>query len=448
MRLLPRPAVLDARAWRFPEPHQFTLDNGARVWLYDLPSQHVISAQVVLDVPVSAEPEALEGLATIALRTSDEGSIDHPGAELAELVEDLGAVYEGTAAQSATICRLEVPSLRFPASLDLLAEIITRPAYDSADVDRHVALRLAQIEQSMVRSSALVQLAFQRAIFDPACRAGRPTAGRVATVSAISRHDVADFHDRWWRPDGATIILAGALPADAEQMVASAFDAWQPTGEPAVHLPPAANPAGRQVWVVDRPGSVQADIQVGMMAPDRNDPRWAGLEVAACAVGGSFASRLNSVLREERGYTYGAHAGFRPLRDGGAFTVRTSCRTEVAAAATAEALHLLDVAADPLTDEEVADARTYLLGVAPLHYQTADAIADQAAALAGAAMPPEWMNTMQRQIAAISTEQASQAFAEVVRPEQLSVVLCGDADRLVDDLAAAGLAAEVVTLEP
>ena len=119
----------------------------------------------------------------------------------------------------------------------------------------------------------------------------------------------------------------------------------------------------------------------------------------------------------------------------------------MAAAATAEALRLLDVAAAPFNADEIADARTYLLGVAPLHFQTADAIADQASTLAGAGMPATWVNTHQRQVAAVSTEQVNRAFAEVVRPAQLSVVLCGDAGRLLNDLTSVGLEAEVVELE-
>lgn len=446
--LLPRPSVSLAHPWSFPEPRELTLDNGARVWLYDLPGQHVISGEVVLDAPVSCEPPELEGLATITVRTSDEGSLEHPGSQLAELVEDLGATYDGEATQSATHCRIEVPSTRLEAALALFTEIITRPALDTADVDRHVALRLAEIEQVMVRSASLVQLAFQKAVFDPQTRLGRPTAGHASSVGAIRGANVATFHRRWWRPDAATIILAGALPGNADELLTEAFGAWQPTGETTWHQPALPNPAAPVVWVVDRPDSVQADIQIGTVGPDRLDDRWAALEVAACAVGGSFGSRLNKVLREERGYTYGAHAGFRPLRAASTFAVRTSCRTEVAAAATTEALRLLDVLADPLTDTEVDDARAYLLGVAPLHFQTADTIVRQAAVLASAGMAPGWINQHQQRVESTTTEQASHAFAEVIRPDQMSIVLCGDAQRLVADLAAAGLDAQVVDLEP
>ena len=445
---LTRPGVAEATAWSFPEPRQLLLNNGARVWLYELPSQHVVSCQVVLGIPLSCEPTDREGVATIAVRASDEGSHDHPGAQLAELVEDLGAIYGGAAGQGSTVCRLEVPSNRLAPALDLLAEIITQPAFASADVDRLVALRLAEIEQSMVRSAALVQLATQRAIYDPSQRIGRPTAGQVAGVAAITRDDVVDFHDRWWRPQGATIILAGALPPNIDQLVADAFAGWTPGQQIPVHEATRDNPSGKVVWVVDRPDAVQANIQIGMLGPDRNDSRWAALELAATAIGGSFGSRLNTVLREERGFTYGVHAGFRPHRHRGAFGVHTSTRTEVAAAAVVEALQLLELSAAPLTDLEILDARSYLLGVAPLDFQTADAIADQAAALAGAGMSPGWINEHQAAINTITAEQAGQAFSEVVNPKLLSVVLCGNAAQLVTDLALVGLAAEVIEIEP
>ncbi len=161
----------------------------------------------------------------------------------------------------------------------------------------------------------------------------------------------------------------------------------------------------------------------------------------------AHSSRLNWVLREERGYTYGAHAAFRPLRGAGTFVVNTSCRTEVAAAATAEALNLLEVAADPLSRAEVDDARTYLLGIAPLHFQTADTIADQAATLAGAGMHAGWVNEHQARVSRTTTLEASEGFTQVVQPELINIVLCGDAERLLPDLADFGLDAEVVEVD-
>ncbi|WIY83788.1 pitrilysin family protein [Propionimicrobium sp. PCR01-08-3] len=442
-----RPIVGQAHPWSLTEPTEIALDNGARLWLYDLPGQYVISTQVVLDAPLSCEPAAKEGCATIAVNASDEGTLPHPGTALAEAVEDIGALYSGTARQSSTVCRMEAAATQLGPALRLLAEIITRPAYDTADIERHRALRLAEIEQTLARSSSVAQLGFQDAIFGRGTRVGRPAAGRVASVQAITRDDVAEFHDRWWRPDRATIIIAGELPAGVADLASDAFGGWAATGEKAEHETTGRNPQTPVIWVIDRPDAVQADLRIGSFGPDRRDPTWAALQVGACAIGGSFGSRVNRVLREERGYTYGAYAGFRPLRNAGSFVLQTSCRTEVSAAAARAAVDLLRVADAPFTDAEIVDAKNFLLGIAPLRFQTADAIADEASVLAGTGLAASWFNQQQAEIAAISAEQATSAFAGTVRPDQLSIVVCGDAEQLLDDLDAQGLAAEVVTIE-
>lgn len=434
-----RPAVADPNGWQFPTAREFTLDNGARVWAFDLPGQHVVSVDVVMDLPASCEPEDLEGLGTIVARTSDEGSTLHPGSALAEAVESLGAVYGAYARMSSTVAQIDVPATRLSPALDLLAEIIWNPSHDPADVDRHIDLRLAEIDQARVHPGSLVQLGLQRALLDPGSRIGRPTAGLPGTVESITREDVVRYHQRWWRPDGATIIVAGSLSDDIADVVAESMGAWEPGGRRPLHQRTRANRATGQVIVIDRPEAVQADIRIGMVGPDRNDPQWAALDVAACALGGSFSSRLNTVLREEKGYTYGAHASFHPYRDGGMFVMQTSCRTEVAADAVMEALRIADLAAAPFTEAEITDARNYLLGIAPLTFATADAIADQASAMAGAGMSPLWINAHQARIATIRADEASQAFIDRVDPSALTTVICGDAEQLVPALNARGL---------
>ncbi len=442
-----RPVVGPAHLWTLQAPREIQLDNGARLWLYDLPGQHVISAQVVIDAPLSCEPAPVEGCATIAVQASDEGSLPHPGPLLAEAVEDIGALFSGNARQSSTVCRMEVPVTQLKPALKLLAEIVTLPTFETTDIDRHRSLRLAEIEQMLARSSALAMLGFQKAIFDNSCRVGRPAGGRISTVSAIRRDDVAAFHDRWWRPGGATIILAGDLPADTAKLAENAFGSWAPGQEQPRHEITVKNPAAPVVWVIDRPGSVQADLRIGAFGPDRLHPQWAALQVASCAIGGSFGSRLNRVLREELGFTYGAGAGFRPLASHGSFVMQASCRTEVAVPAALAAVDLLTVADEPFTSDEVLDAKTFLLGIAPLRFQTAAAIADEASVLAGSGLESSWFNEQQAKISAVSASQASEAFIDTVRPEKLSLVLCGDAEQLIADFEAQGLSAEAVVIE-
>ncbi len=442
--LRPRPQVAKAQPWPFPAARQTVLDNGLNVWTFDLPGQLVISAELVIPVSLSAEPPAAEGVATIALRTSDEGSAAHPGPELARLVEQNGAVFGGHCFPSATICGLDAPVTRLAGALPLLAEIVREPAYAEPDVTRHVAARVSEIEQAHVNSSALASLAFRRAVFAADSRDSRPGGGDLATVRSLTADQVRQFHADHWTPQGATLVIAGDLPSHLDMLVADAFGGWRQSAVNTKDDPAVARAGERVVWVVDRPGAVQADVRIGCYGPDRSAPDWQQLQVAACAMGGSFGSRLNQTLREDRGYTYGANCAFAPLRHGGMFTMSASFRADVAARACAETLELMDVSRAAFTNEEISAAINYLVGVAPLRYDTAGPIASQAGALAAVGLDPKWITSHYRRIWEVTPEQAQQAFSARVRPDQLCVVVCGDAEQLVPELTAQGLAAAII----
>lgn len=442
-RLAPRPTVGPLQAWSFPTPTISTLPNGLRVWRYDLPGQHIAAAHLVLDVPLSIEPEGSEGIASMTLRTSDEGSLAHPGQMLAAALESTGAIFQGAADDSATQAVLHCPAGRLGAALPLLAEIVTQPAFDRADVERHVALRLGEIERAKANSAACASTAFRRSVFAAGTRAHEPHGGTTASVSAIDTEAVRDFHTRTWLPTNATLVIAGDLPTDTDQLIADCFSDWSGDAH-ATHVAPTASVGRRQVTIVDRPGSVQADVRIGALSIDRTHPDWAALQVAAGAVGGMFGSRLNTVLREERGYTYGAHAGFTARRSLSIFSAGASFRTEVTADAIVETLDLLNLAAEPLQDDEVRDAVNFLVGVAPLHFDTSEPIAIQAAALAGNAQPPTRFNELRDAMLNVSTEQATAAFAEHIDPASLHIAICGDASVLIPALAERGLDAEVI----
>lgn len=446
MSTLPeRPQVRPAETWLYPQPRTRTLDNGLQVWLFDLPGQHVVSVELVLDVPLSLEPPELEGVATMALRCSDEGTPAHPGETLVEALESCGAAYQGQAAASATICSLDVPSTRLAQALPLFAEIVRAPSLETSDVERHVALRLAEIEQQLVNPGSLAALAVRRLLFEDDQRESRPQGGRAATVRRVETTAVHDFHRRWWRPAGATLVVAGDLGEDVDAVVDACFADWQgaePRAQHTVALPAAPEALDEQgrrvVHLVDSPGTVQAEIRVTGLGVDRSNPNFGPLQVAATAMGGAFGSRLNLLLREERGYTYGAHFSVAPARMGGTWAVSTSVRNECAVEALGDTLACLQLDEDGFGIDEVADAVSYQVGIAPLRYDTAGAIAAQAATLAAAGWGPDFVNLHFARLAKVTPGSATSAYRSVVAPDRMHVVMVADAEALAPGLERAG----------
>ena len=435
---LPQPPVGPPGPWAFPTPARRRLDNGVEVVCYDLPGQYVISTHLVLDVPLAAEPRDLEGVATLCARALDEGTRRHPGEKFAELLENEGAGFGVEVSLSGLQAVLDVPVTHLEPAFALFAEAVTEPLLDDADVARHAQLRLGQIEQAYANSSEAATIAFRETIFDPDTRASRMSGGGPATVAAVDGAAARRFHTEHVGPAGATLVLAGDFgDQDPFALAQTFFGEW--ANDAQIRVPHEPNrAAARRRIVIDRPGAVQADVRWGAFGIDRLDPRWSPATVACYAVGGAFLSRLNAVLREEKGYTYGVRMALSPMRDHGSFAVAGSFRTDVVADALRLAPGLVDVAATPVTQAEVDDAVNFYAGISPLRYATADGVADQAGVLALMGLPEDYVTTDLATLRAVTPDAATAAYSSLVDVADLSLVVVGDADLIADPLRELG----------
>jgi zinc protease len=434
---LPRPAIAPAVVWAFPAPERARLSNGIELMIFDLPGQHVITAHLVLDVPLNAERRDLEGVATICARTLDEGTLRHNGEEFAELLETEGAGFGVDLSLSGTQIILDVPASHLDRALELFAEAVTEPSLADRDVNRHVQLRLAEIEQALANPSQAASIAFRAAVFSEGKRAARMNGGEPETVSQVTPEAVGEFHRDHFGPAGTTLILAGDFAGDPIAVAEHSLGWWTNDDQRQVMIEDPV-PATRRTVLIDKPGAVQADVRFGSFGIDRLDPRWSAISVASYAMGGAFLSRLNAVLREEKGYTYGVRMNFGPLRTGGSFAIQGSFRTEVVADALAVTRELINVDDAPFTDQEVNDAVAFFTGVSPLRYATAEGVADQAATQVLAGLPDDYVDRSLALLRSVTPEDATDAYRSIVHPEELTLVVVGDAERLADPIRALG----------
>jgi len=441
---LPQPPIAPPGPWSFPIGQHDQLSNGVEVITYPLPGQYVIAAHLITDLPLSAEDREREGVATICARALDEGTRSHPGETFAEHLETEGAGLGIEVSLAGLQTILDVPASHLAAALELFAEAVIEPELTDADVRRHVQLRLAEIEQARANSSQTANLEFRAAIFDPSSRASRMNGGEPETLTGLTPDAVRAFHAGGFGPRGATLIMAGDFADDPVELAEATLGRWQ---NPHQSHPaqPRIGPAQQKSILVHRPGAVQADVRLGGFGIDRLDPRWPGISVASYAVGGAFLSRLNAVLREEKGYTYGVRMQFSPLRRGGSYAVQGSFRTDVAIDALVEVRRLMDLHGAPITADEVDDAVAYFTGVTPLRYATADGVADQAATEVLAGLGESYVDRNLAALQATTPESATEAYESLVDIEGLTLVVVGDADRLADPLRAAGYPDLVVT---
>lgn len=442
-----RPEVSAASPWTFPEATVEALGSGLEVVRVEMPGQQVVTAELAMDVPLAAEPRATEGIANLVLSTSDEGTTVHPGAEMAEAMERIGASYDGSCGLTATHAGIDVPRSNLHEALELLAEVVRSTALADDDVMRQVAQGRAGLAQAAQSGPALAGLAAARAVWPLNHRAARPTGGTESSLDAVTPAAVRAFHEAMWRPAGGVLVLAGE---GVSSVGAEAFEDW--TGvreglgseEEPVRAESGAAGDRRRVMLVDRPDAVQADLRVQALVPGRDDPLWAALKVACGALGGTFGSRLNTVLREEKGWSYGVSVFAQALRTGGLATMGGAFRTEVAAQALVTGLELLDPASRPLEEAEVTAARDNAVGVAPLQYDTASSVAHQVSVLEMAGLSAGWVDDHMAAMASVDADAANRAWTELMSPAVWRIGMAGNAAELAPALEEAGFEVEVV----
>ncbi|MFC5723650.1 M16 family metallopeptidase [Streptomyces gamaensis] len=448
MTFHPRPRPGAPTPWAFPAPERGALPNGLTVLRCHRPGQQVVAVEVHLQAPLDAEPDGLDGVATIMARALSEGTDKHTAEEFAAELERCGATLDAHADHPGVRLSLEVPASRLAKALGLVADALRAPAFADSEVERLVRNRLDEIPHELANPARRAAMALSKELFPAGSRMSRPRQGTQETVEAIDAAAVRAFYEAHVRPAAATVVVVGDFTGvDLDGALADSLGAW--TGgahEPRPVPPVTADDRGRVV-IVDRPGAVQTQLLIGRVGPDRHDAVWPAQVLGTYCLGGTLTSRLDRVLREEKGYTYGVRAFGQVLlsgpggRPGAAMlAISGSVDTESTGPALDDLWTVLrTLAAEGLTDAERDVAVQNLVGVAPLKYETAAAVAGTLADQVEQHLPDDFQAGLYERLAATGTVEATAAAVSAFPVDRLVTVLVGDAARIAEPVRALGI---------
>ena len=262
---------------------------------------------------------------------------------------------------------------------------------------------------------------------------------KAEDVAAVVPEAVRSLHAASVVPNGATLVLVGDV--DPDTMVAEierALGAWSSDAR-ARKLPELPDLVPGDVLLVARPGAVQSQIRLSAQAVPRTDPRYPALQLANLAYGGYFSSRLVENIREDKGYTYGAHSGFEFVGSKATVQVEADTASEVTAAALLETRYELGrLGLVPPTDAEVDSVRQYAIGTLLIASSSQSGLANQLSALAELGLGAEWLSEHPARLAQVTTEQVAEAALEFFAPNRFTGVVVGDAEALAPKLLALG----------
>lgn len=377
----------------------------------------------------------LPGLASFTANLLDEGAGTRDANALQSELAFLGASLSTSASWDATTVSLKVARRNLEAALDLMADVVLRPTFSAAEVRRQRDLRLASLLQQKDQPGALANLAFAQAVFPQGHPYHHALGGDSASTARLDSALVRDFHRGSARPERATFYVVGDIgAAEAQRLLGARFGAWRASGperRPAPVLVAPVRPQGRQLILVDKPGAAQSIIIIGGPGVEFTSADRAAIDVMNTILGGSFSSRLNSVLRETKGYTYGASSGFayRPLP--GPFTASSAVRTNVTDSSLVEFFReLRTIREQPVSDEELARAKAYIALGIPGDLETTAQIAGQLASLANWNLPLTWLQEYVERVNAVTAADVQRVAKQLLPAEQGVIVVVGDLARV------------------
>ncbi len=431
------PKAGPANAPLLPVPQSFKLANGLTVLHLRRASVPVVTAQLIVNAGLGANGIALPGLADFSVAMMEEGTTSRSALQIAEQIDQLGAEYSAQTRRDASALRIDSLARNFHETMALLADIVQDPIFPNEEIERQRKLRLSDIAEARDDAGTLAEVAFARALYGPDHAYGRTSLGTEAALKRITGGDLRTFWQRSFAPDNAALVVVGDI--DTDELRALVDKHWGGWRSPALttsgaehdHAAPILTPSKARLIIVDKPGAPQTALRVGRVAAARSTPDLPALQVLNEAIGGSFSSRLNQKLREDKGYTYGIDSRFEYGRLPGPFAVRTAVRSDVTAPALRDIVAELKRAgsASP-SGGELERARGSLMQSLPAMFETNGAIARSFGDLFAYDLPADYYRGLPARLAAVGASTLKPLAQRYLDPTTMVIVAVGDRRKL------------------
>ena len=430
----PPPAA--PRSAQFPKPVEKTLANGLRVIVIDRPGTPLVTAQLVIKNGGEVDPPELAGLGNMLADLVTKGTEKRSATQIAEEVEALGGSIYSSARWDSTRIGVDVMSPKIGPAVDILADVVRRPAFKAEEIDRLRQQTLDDLTVELGEPGSVARYVAARITFGDAPY-GHPLAGTTETITVISRDDFLKYHTRWYRPDNAILVLGGDIRAiNGFNLAERYFGDWKKPIEPLPALPapkPVAN-AGPRVIVVDKPDAGQAAVLVARAGIERTNPDYFRGVVANSVLNG-YSGRLNQEVRIKRGLSYGAGSQLDMRRGVGPFVA--SAQTKNPSATQVADLLLGEIgrlATDAVPEAELSPRKAVVVGNFARNLETSSGLVAQVASLAVYGINFSEINRYIGNVQGITANEVQKFAGSHLDAKTTSIIIVGNAKEFLPEL--------------
>ncbi len=434
------PEAATAPEPRLPDLQRATLSNGLKVILAERRETPTLEFRLLLDAGYASDQFANPGTARLAMAMLDEGTTSRTTLEISEQLDRLGARLGAGSDLDTSTVSLSALKNNLDASLALYADVILNPSFPEREFERLRNEQLAGIEREKVQPITMGLRVVPAVLYGKGHAYANPLtgSGTEASVRAIGRDALVKFHQTWFKPNNATLVVVGDTTlAELRPKLEALFSGWKQVVTPKKNVA-TADQAAPAVYLIDKPGAIQSFVFAGNIAPPKSNPDEIAIEALNTILGGAFVSRINMNLREDKHWSYGAGSfvfGARGQRPFLAYApVQTDKTSDSMTEMNRELRDILRIR--PVTAEEIATTKDNMTLSLPGSLETKQAVADALGELVRYGLPDDYYRTFPGKVRALDSRALATAAERLIHPDHLVWVVVGDLSKIENGVRA------------
>jgi zinc protease len=427
------PEVGPAVPLTLPPLQRGTLSNGLKVVLAERHEVPVIQLSMIVDAGHAADSLAKPGTSNLALAMISEGTKTRDALAISARAEGLGAEIGAGSNLDTSYISLNSISSQLEDSLELFTDVLLNPTFPPRELARLQAQSIAAIQQQKAQPRGIASRLFPRLLYGEGHAYSNPFSGigTEESVRSTTVDELRAFYQQWVRPDNATLLIVGDTTLERiKPLLEKRLAGWKAPAQPlpAKQLATVPQQSKPRVFLVNRSGAEQSLLFAVTLAPPRSDPDNIALETVNTVLGGSFISRLNMNLREDKHWSYGAGSSLVDAKGQRPFVVSSTVQTDKTVDSIQETLKELRglAGAHQATDTEVRFAKDTLVLALPGSNETSREVASSYAEILTYGLPDSYFNDFVGKVNGLSTADLQAAAAKLIHPEALTWVVVGD----------------------
>jgi zinc protease len=421
--------------------HETTLANGLKLLVAERHEIPAVNFWLDVDVGFAADQFASPGTSRLTSSLLTGGTKRRSALEISDEVQMLGAQISSGCNLDLSTVYLSALRAKLDASLDLFADIVLNPDFPADDFERQRTLQLAAIANEKVTPLQMALRALPPILFGPNHAYGTALtgSGTEASLTALTRNEIARFHATWFKPNNATLIVVGDTTVDEiKPKLEKLFGGWASAPVPVKDVHEVARPLKPAVYLIDKPGAEHSVVIAGTVAPAPDLKNEVALETMNNIFGGTFGARLNMNLREAKHWSYGAASVLYAARAQRPFLAYASVQGDKTADSIAEILKELQgiTGGKPITEEELEKVKQQQIFELPGAHETMNAIGGLFGDLLQLALPLDFYDDYVSRVSALKKAELEQCARMLLDPQKMVWLVVGDRAELEKPLRA------------